>query len=210
MGCVMSLSPDPSHDASVATIPKQRGTWADSVAAARAQDDLRVARYRKRKLDRERRKRAYELHVLEGRTFDEVAELLGVCNRGNVYRMVERYEMELLAGGPSGNQLAHRERMRMLGITQRLMQEYWPARSDPDVAAFIVQLQDRRCKLVGADAPQRTEITGKDGGPIAVDATLAQRNLIAFVHAHPEQREELTRLLLGDGAEVPALPAEAG
>lgn len=37
---------------------------------------------------------------------------------------------------------------------------------DPRFLQGILQCIDRRCKLLGVDAPQRKEITGKDGGPI--------------------------------------------
>ncbi len=40
---------------------------------------------------------------------------------------------------------------------------------DPRALDGILKCIERRCKLLGLDAPQKQEHTGKDGGPIVVD-----------------------------------------
>lgn len=52
----------------------------------------------------------------------------------------------------------------------------WPKREDPKRAEMLIRISERRSRLLGLDAPQRHEVTGKDGGPIKTEDT-RDRNL---------------------------------
>jgi hypothetical protein len=41
---------------------------------------------------------------------------------------------------------------------------------NPAFLAGVMSCIERRCKLLGLDAPAKAELTGKDGGPVQVDA----------------------------------------
>jgi hypothetical protein len=41
---------------------------------------------------------------------------------------------------------------------------------NPAFLAGVMSCIERRCKLLGLDAPAKSELTGKDGGPVQVDA----------------------------------------
>lgn len=43
------------------------------------------------------------------------------------------------------------------------------AGKDPGLIAVQIKIQERRARLLGLDAPQKQEVTGKDGGPIQVE-----------------------------------------
>lgn len=61
---------------------------------------------------------------------------------------------------------------------------------DPRFLAGVQWCIDRRCKILGVDAPTRQEITGKDGGAVEVDVT--------------DVRSELARRLAGIAARAGA------
>ena len=50
-----------------------------------------------------------------------------------------------------------------------LLNGLWQRRHVPEITDRILRIMERRAKLLGLDAPTRTEVTGKDGGAIEVD-----------------------------------------
>jgi len=50
-----------------------------------------------------------------------------------------------------------------------LLNGLWQRRHVPEITDRILRIMERRAKLLGLDAPTRTELTGKDGGAIEVD-----------------------------------------
>jgi hypothetical protein len=66
---------------------------------------------------------------------------------------------------------------------------------NPTFLAGVLTCIDRRCKLLGLDAPVRQEVTGADGGPITISAVSTAREAV------------LSRLTLLAERERPQLPA---
>jgi hypothetical protein len=66
---------------------------------------------------------------------------------------------------------------------------------NPTFLAGVMTCIDRRCKLLGLDAPVKQEVTGADGGPITISAVSAAREAV------------LSRLTLLAERERPQLPA---
>lgn len=72
-----------------------------------------------------------------------------------------------------------------------LQSAQWEAaisRGDPKAAETILKIMERRAKYLGADAPAKSEITGKDGGPVEIEmkeaaADEAKRKLAALLAA---------------------------
>jgi hypothetical protein len=48
----------------------------------------------------------------------------------------------------------------------------WPMKEDPRNAAQIIRIAERKAKLLGLDKPARTELTGKDGAPLEINAAI--------------------------------------
>ena len=65
-------------------------------------------------------------------------------------------------------ELAEDVRLLELERLDRMLAGMWPKAiaGDPKAVAAAVKIMDRRAKYLGIDAPVRTELTGKDGGPI--------------------------------------------
>lgn len=65
------------------------------------------------------------------------------------------------------------EQVRDLEATRldQMLDGVWEGATHGDVQAIdaVVKLMNRRAKLYGLDAPARQEVTGADGGPIAID-----------------------------------------
>ena len=50
----------------------------------------------------------------------------------------------------------------------KVQEAFWEraARGDVGAANLLLKVVARRCRLLGLDAPERRELTGKDGGPV--------------------------------------------
>lgn len=57
---------------------------------------------------------------------------------------------------------------RVGGETTEATQEVSLGYGDPRFLDKVSWCIDRRCKLLGLDAPHKSEVTGKDGGPIVI------------------------------------------
>src|SRR3954452_13754623 len=119
----------------------------------------RVAgRHRNRALDKERRTRAVEL-VLNGHTYQQVADQMGYANRGTVYRIVQ--ETLRARQADSIDELRQLEMSRL----DALQATYWSnALSGDSVAtAVVLKVMEQRAKLLGlhsmaAKASKRREV----------------------------------------------------
>jgi hypothetical protein len=49
----------------------------------------------------------------------------------------------------------------------------WPLKEDPRNAAQLIRIAERKAKLLGLDKPARTELTGANGAPLQIDATIS-------------------------------------
>lgn len=130
---------------------------------------------------KEKAARALELRK-EGKTFDEIATEAGYTCRQSAYDAVKR-AMSALTREPA-TELLELELARldtMWGI------HYLNASAgDVQALAACMRIMERRAKLLGLDAPDKSsaEITGPDGGPVAMPT------IIQLVGVRPKQQVE--------------------
>ena len=99
-----------------------------------------------------------------GATYEQIANALGYGNRSAAHRAVQRL---LKAHEVEGvDELRKLEDSR---LDEMLFAIYKIAKSG-DLGAIdrILRIAERRAKLWGLDAPAKTEISGADGGPLAI------------------------------------------
>ncbi|MGA7121197.1 MAG: hypothetical protein WBY94_13920 [Polyangiaceae bacterium] len=108
----------------------------------------------------EQRRSALELRK-RGLTYPQNAKAMGLA-LSNAPKAVQ----QAIADIPK--ELAEDVRLLELERLDRMLAGMWPkaVAGDPKAVAAAVKIMDRRAKYLGIDAPVRTELTGKDGGPI--------------------------------------------
>ena len=72
------------------------------------------------------------------------------------------------------------------GVTERAVIRREGKQGNPTYLRGVIDCIDRRCKLLGLDAPQKLEHSGVDGGPIQTDMTV-----ISDALADPKTRDAL-------------------
>lgn len=109
-------------------------------------------------------KRAIDLRQA-GMTYAEIGEALGVTEKA-AYEYVQR----VLALTAQNRENADEVRELELGRLDKMQSRLWNRvlAGDHNADYLILKIMDRRARMLGLDAPQRTEITGADGGPIEV------------------------------------------
>jgi hypothetical protein len=136
----------------------------------------------------QRRTEAIKLR-LAGVDFDTIATRLGYASRGaactDINRALEQAVAEQTA---SADVLRHEELQRL----DRLQAGLWTAAAGGDTKAVdsVLRIIDRRCKLLGLDAPQRHEVITMD----AVEAEI--KRLTAEMDT--EELRQLTDELTAD------------
>jgi hypothetical protein len=136
----------------------------------------------------QRRTEAIKLR-LAGVDFDTIAARLGYASRGaactDINRALEQAVAEQTA---SADVLRHEELQRL----DRLQAGLWTAAAGGDTKAVdsVLRIIDRRCKLLGLDAPQRHEVITMD----AVEAEI--KRLTAEMDT--EELRQLTDELTAD------------
>jgi hypothetical protein len=116
----------------------------------------------------DRRSKAVALR-LSGASFETIAALLGYTTRGAACQDITRaLEASLAEQSRSADVLREAELLRL----DLLQVGAWAAAADGDPKAIevVLKIVDRRCKLLGLDAPQRHEVITLD----AVDAEIAR------------------------------------
>jgi DNA-binding CsgD family transcriptional regulator len=119
-----------------------------------------------------------------GKTYRAIGAALGITEPG-AHACVKR----ALARGAAELREAAAEAIELdLERLDALLAGFWDRAEagDEDAADRVLKILERRAKLLGLDAAARTELTGADGGPIAVSADADARLL-----------ERLTRLAAG-------------
>jgi DNA-binding CsgD family transcriptional regulator len=139
----------------------------------------------------QRRQLAVKLR-LEGLTYDQIGERLGITS-APAYRLVER-EIRKLAATSTGEV----ERLRILD-TARLdaaITGIWPGvqKGDPQAVYALVAILARRAKLLGLDSPARHEVAGPEGGAINVASVVEERE-VDLSCLSDQELEELERLV---------------
>lgn len=128
----------------------------------------------------ERRKKAITLR-LAGMDWQSIADQLGYSTRGAAWTDVTRaLEANLAEQTQAADTLREVESLRL----DRLQAAAWPSAVKGDLKAIetVLKVIDRRAKLHGLDHPVRTEVTGADGGPLAVSTADPDR-LAALIAA---------------------------
>lgn len=116
-----------------------------------------------RALSLQRQAQALELRRM-GKGFAEIAAALGI-GKSQAHRLVvagmEDARQQIAA---SADDLRVEEVSRLDGMLAGL----WPTARKGGVAAVdrVLKIMERRAKLLGLDAPERRELTGRGGAPI--------------------------------------------
>ena len=97
-----------------------------------------------------------------GQSFESIAKDLGYAKASGAYHAVMAALKKTLQE-PA-------DELRMLEVERldELLKTHWENRRQPQVTDRILRIMERRAKLLGLDAPERTELTGKDGEAIKV------------------------------------------
>lgn len=115
-------------------------------------------------------KKALDLR-LSGYSTRQIGALIGRAPSW-VVTAIEQYNRE----NPSESAEAYR-----IVITERqqaLIQTHWENRHDPKSADIIIKCDNLIANVTGAKAPERSEISGPGGGPLALTATPSSARLI--------------------------------
>ncbi|MFC9497629.1 hypothetical protein [Streptomyces sp. NPDC056982] len=118
---------------------------------------------------------------LAGMDYDTIAERLGYSSRGaatkDICRTLDAYRQEEEAKVEEWRQL---ESQRL----DRLQAAAWAKAAKGDLKAIetVLKVISQRCKLLGLDMPQRTELSGPDGGavPLGSGSLLELKTLIGI------------------------------
>lgn len=107
-----------------------------------------------------RRTQAVQLR-LAGLDFQTIADRLGYADRAAAHKDITR---ALEANVTEMNRTADVLRQEELDRLYRLQAGVWPAAAagDPKAVQTVLNIIDRRCKLLGLDAPQRVEVVTLD------------------------------------------------
>jgi hypothetical protein len=120
----------------------------------------------------ERRQKALELRIA-GARYRQIGQQLGVSHV-QAFRDIEAALDELAT---QQTEQAGRLRQIELERLEKATLGLWPKirTGDDKAVRAMVAVMDRRARLLGLDAPTRTEHTGKDGQPIETKVTFGNR-----------------------------------
>lgn len=101
---------------------------------------------------------------MAGANYDQIAAQCGYASRSGAYAAVLAAIKATLREPAEDVRTLEVERLDrlMLGVWQRA------CGGDSEVIDRVLKIMSRRSSLLGLDAPQKQEITGKDGGPLVV------------------------------------------
>lgn len=137
---------------------------------------------------------------LEGMTFAEIGAVLGISKQS----VQESFE-KAMAIDPEDTKHAREEALKRLNMMYAEASEAAEKRG-ADRARFLdvkVKIENRRAKLLGLDAPTRTEVTGGDGAPLLAEMEGAVDKLRAALAAKLVEKGVGTTEASGD-APAPA------
>ncbi len=127
----------------------------------------------------EKRADAIRLRIT-GLSYEQIAGELGYANRSAAFKAVEAGRREILT--EPAEELVNLESIRLDAMLWNASQVLEAAKADGDSELVLkaldrqLRISDARCRLLGLNAPARTDITG-DGGSFQVifDSALAPR-----------------------------------
>jgi len=115
----------------------------------------------------ERRVQSLELRK-RGLSYRAIGRELGI-SEAQAHRDVHKVLDEFAAlERESGEKIRRIELMRLDAMVKGL----WDGieRGDPSSVTSALRVSERRARLLGLDAPTKSEVTGADGGPLAVSS----------------------------------------
>lgn len=115
----------------------------------------------------ENRRQALELR-LAGANYEEIGTALGL-GKTQAWRLVHG------ALQSAKKKIAEDvEKVRDIEVRRldALLVSLWPKKADPQTAATILKLMERRSRLLGLDAPDKRELSGPQGTPLVQGALL--------------------------------------
>lgn len=99
---------------------------------------------------------------LEGRTFDEIAESLGYSGRSGAHAAVTA-SLKAIIREPAEALL----KLNLERLDKMFTVAYLNAQAgDVNAIAACMRIMERQARLLGLDAPERKEVTGKGGRPL--------------------------------------------
>lgn len=122
-----------------------------------------------------RRKSALQLRT-EGFTFEEIGRRLGITRQA-AHKLVQT---ELVAVADENRDLAGHVLEGELERVDFVLRSLAPKveKGDPKAAQAYLRAMERRARLLGLDAPTRTDgttkLTGPDGGPVALEVAATE------------------------------------
>jgi hypothetical protein len=117
----------------------------------------------------ERRREAYKLR-LAGASYADIGTALGVDFR-HAYDLVNRELREIEAEAAEDAEQVRRMEVERLDA---ILLAQWPNRGDPKVAAVILQVSERRSRLLGLDAAIKHEVREESMSDEALAERLAE------------------------------------
>lgn len=135
----------------------------------------------------ERQERAVRM-ATSGATFEQIAKALGYSDKGDAWRDVNqalensRKNLALTVEEYRQKQLIE---INMLRVQAHAMRQAENATEKVRFGAMdrLIKLMEREARLVGFDAPVRSEVTGAGGKPIQIDVGSLSREQIARLAA---------------------------
>lgn len=116
---------------------------------------------------REKRAKALELRK-QGATYAQIAEQMGLSTP----MVAWRYVNDALADIPKENAIGLRNlEISKIDAREVLLNSKLAKANVGEtvkIVTALTKLQERRSRLLGLDAPNRTEVTGRDGAPLAM------------------------------------------
>ena len=114
----------------------------------------------RREIAKERQRRAHELRV-KGWSFPQISDELGVAV-STVYADVNRYWKDTYEENKEETDLSrNRMLVRLDTLAKRMLERYDTGAEDADTQAqLLLKVMEREARLLGLDAPAKTEITG--------------------------------------------------
>ena len=112
--------------------------------------------------------RALELRK-GGATYASIASELGYTSAGGAHNAVSRALKKTL------KEPANEVRILELERLDALLGAMWPHKNRPEMLDRILKIMERRAKLLGLDAPTKSEIGGADGNALEIFVRYADR-----------------------------------
>lgn len=129
----------------------------------------------------EREKKLIQL-LIAGATYQQISDKLGYGGIGNVHRAYQRAKARVV------QQTLQEDIDRQASRLEALHLAWWTKRATTHGANVLLRIYQREADLKGLDAPRRTELTGRNGGPISM----------ATVDIASLTDEQLERVAAGD------------